>query len=323
MVSFAFLLPLHWLFASICYASITDEGFMSKFTVGHHANAKYFFLFGDSYTRIGFDNSGDAPSNANFVGNPPFPSITTFPGTTTSGGLNWALILGSQYNDSLTFMYDYAYSGATIDKTLIHAPKDSYVRDINDQMSDFQHNMTVDGAPRWCDEHNSVFAVWFGQNDVYQVYNRSMSNPNATFDAVYDVYFKRMDELYEAGARNFLWIGVAPIDRSPLVLSSSKEGQTKVAELSRAFNDRLSARAQNFATSHAGIRWRYYDPAPAFNRVLDNPREYGAPNATCLALDGIECLWWNNYHPGIRIHEQIAADLAANETVRSLFKATL
>jgi len=43
--------------------------------------------------------------------------------------------------------------------------------------------------------------------------------------------------------------------------------------------------------------------------ILDNPQEYGYPNATCINDDGESCIWWNNYHPGFKYHGLQATDM--------------
>lgn len=44
-------------------------------------------------------------------------------------------------------------------------------------------------------------------------------------------------------------------------------------------------------------------------KVLDSPKEYGFPNATCINNDGSTCIWWNNYHPTSKYHQLQARDM--------------
>lgn len=52
------------------------------------------------------------------------------------------------------------------------------------------------------------------------------------------------------------------------------------------------------------------DTAGPFNRALESPTAYGAPNATCYNSDGKSCLWFNDYHPGVAINELVAEAVA-------------
>ena len=45
------------------------------------------------------------------------------------------------------------------------------------------------------------------------------------------------------------------------------------------------------------------------SKVLNDPTAYGFPDATCINDDGTSCVWWNNYHPGMKYHSLQAADM--------------
>jgi phospholipase/lecithinase/hemolysin len=47
-----------------------------------------------------------------------------------------------------------------------------------------------------------------------------------------------------------------------------------------------------------------------FNKALDNPTAYGAPNAVCYNSNGVSCLWWNDYHPGQAIQDLVAQSIS-------------
>jgi hypothetical protein len=44
-------------------------------------------------------------------------------------------------------------------------------------------------------------------------------------------------------------------------------------------------------------------------KILDYPERHGFPNATCINDDGVSCIWWNDYHPGLKYHRLQAADM--------------
>ena len=52
-----------------------------------------------------------------------------------------------------------------------------------------------------------------------------------------------------------------------------------------------------------------YDSWSFMTKILDDPTAYGFPNATCIDDDGTSCIWWNNYHPGMKYHLLQAEDM--------------
>lgn len=52
-----------------------------------------------------------------------------------------------------------------------------------------------------------------------------------------------------------------------------------------------------------------YDSWSFMTKVLNNPHHYGYPNNTCIDADGTTCVWWNNYHPGLKYHGLQADDM--------------
>jgi phospholipase/lecithinase/hemolysin len=49
-----------------------------------------------------------------------------------------------------------------------------------------------------------------------------------------------------------------------------------------------------------------YDAWSFMSDVLDNPKEFGFMNNTCI---GNECVWWDDYHPRSAFHQLLAADI--------------
>lgn len=213
-----------------------------------------------------------------------------------------------RHNDTLTYLYNYAFGGATINKRVIPPPHNLKVQDFTDQISLFKATLGRADGPTLADRRRALFAIWFGQNDVDQVYNRTVAHPNATVERALDSYISSVIELWNEGARTFLFIGASPIMLSPLV--AAEQDAERVARLVGMFNERMRARVEGFAEQYEGLRVHYYDPAPAFARVLERPKGYGLVNATCVFHDGVSCPWWDHFHPGVRIHEQVAADVA-------------
>lgn len=222
------------------------------------------FAFGDSYTTTLFQVNGTQPNTNNPLGNP------AFPGVTFSNGRNWIDFLTYNYNDSLIFSYNFAVAGATVDSFGMPGrprPMDQQVRQFF--LPTYAPN-SINSIAAWSSA-NSLFTTFFGINDV----NFSLSgqaNMTAVQGQIFVTYAQLIDELYQAGGRNFLFINVPAVHRSPLVM---RQGNATVA-MSRAaildFNSRISDLAQNFTQRRPGTNVFLLDNFGLFNRVLDNPR---------------------------------------------------
>ncbi|KAF2096922.1 hypothetical protein NA57DRAFT_78512 [Rhizodiscina lignyota] len=304
---------LSCLFAtSVVGKSPSENGYISKFTTTKGSDANYLLLFGDSYSRIEFNIHGKQPSKDDPLGNP------AFPGDTTSGGVNWVGDLASIYNKSLTLVYDFAVGGATIDQKLIPPPGISV--SFNDQVIEAIPYLTKPRSVPWPGK-KSVVAIWFGQNDVQQAVI-VRHDPSSIFGEAMSHYFANCEALYQAGARNFLFMKVAPIYKTPLaVVNYTSEERDALSAGCDEFNNDLDTYAKSFGGKHPDVTYHIYDPNPAFTDIIDTPKQNGAPDSLCFNPDGTTCLWLNNYHPGVAIHKQVAKDIAAYNYFPSFFTA--
>lgn len=79
----------------------------------------------------------------------------------------------------------------------------------------------------------------------------------------------------------------------------------------QSWNSILSSRTKLFNSKHPRAKAAFLDIQPFFNTVLDNPTQYGAPDATCMNYNGVSCLWVDGLHPGQAIHRSVAAGVKA------------
>ncbi|KAF7160362.1 hypothetical protein CNMCM6106_007803 [Aspergillus hiratsukae] len=258
---------------------------------------KYFIIFGDSYSQTGFNINSTKPSASNPLGNP------SMPGWTTSGGLNWIGFLISKYNASLTLSYNFAYGGATTNASLV-APYTSNVLSFIDQVTEFTNSIASKPSYAPWTSKNTLVGVWMGVNDVGNSY--WLSNIDELLIKIMDSYFGQLQILYNAGVRNYLLLSVPPINRSPLMLSQGSDATTAEAAMITKYNNLIATYLANFKSKNSGVTATVVDTQAPFNKALDNPAAYGATNATCYNSDGTTCLWFNDYHPGIAIHDLTA-----------------
>lgn len=280
--------------------------------------------------------TGAKPSPDNPLGNPPLP------GWTASGGLNWVGFLVSQLNRSALLSYNFAYGGATTNASLV-APWQPTVLSLIDQVAQFSGSIAdkPDYAPWTADD--ALFGVWMGVNDVGNSW--WLEEYDALVQSIMDSYFGQLQILYDAGARNFVLLSVprkfndippplflsppfpqrlfnqvspspkltprcAAIHRTPAVQAEPVEVQEAEEAAIAKYNDAIAQRLEAFKASNSGVTAKIVDTAVPFNTALDNPTEYGAPDATCYNEDGTSCLWFNDYHPGVEINRLVAEAVA-------------
>jgi len=80
------------------------------------------------------------------------------------------------------------------------------------------------------------------------------------------------------------------------------------------FNELLAKSSDKFESTHPGVTSVLVNTAIPFNKAINNPRAYGASDATCHNKDGISCLWFDPYHPGVAIQKLVANAVAAEWT---------
>lgn len=170
------------------------------------------FYSGDSYSQTGFSITGTKPSATNPIGNP------AFPGYTTTNGDNWIDFLITQHNSSLLLSYNFASGGATTDASLV-TPFQSTVLSLVDQVSLFSNNLASKPSYAPWTSENALFATWIGVNDVGNKW--SDSSWSTLSQTIINRYLSQTQILYNAGARNFLFLTVPPIQKTPMVLAES------------------------------------------------------------------------------------------------------
>ncbi|KAF7320593.1 CBM1 domain-containing protein [Mycena chlorophos] len=244
----------------------------------------YWFPFGDSYTTTSFNATYLLPNIHNPIGNPPFP------GYTGGGGENYVGYLTEVDNTSVTFAYNYAYGGATINASLV-APYLPTVLSLIDQVNEFFGPVEDGGyaskpaSTPWTSE-NALFSVWIGINDLAGSYYES-GNRSAFAEVLLGEYFSLMQELIAAE-------GPAAQQALQVVLED--------------FNSRLATHVASFKAANSGVKTWIWDAYTVFTNILADPTAYGFVDATSYGNTGD--FWANNFHPGPAAHAIFAKDIA-------------
>lgn len=224
-------------------------------------------VFGDSYTTTGFKANREQPSEVNPLGNPDYP------GDTSSNGPNWINFLTTTYNQTFLKTVNFAYGGATVDGDLI--------RQFVPMIHSFKTQVYEDYLPNYSpppstfdwEPENTLFASFFGINDV----NNAWQDSTASWVLAQDIaeYADLIDVVYQSGARNFLFMKVPPFDRSPLVVGHGDEAVREESSLIRAFNANITRMAANLSSTYDDVTTFVFDTHSIYSQVLDDPCSYG------------------------------------------------
>ncbi|CAI6314788.1 unnamed protein product [Periconia digitata] len=284
------------------------------------------YISGDSYTQTGFDVKGTQPNAQNPLGNP------SYPGWTSSNGPNWVGFLTTTYNASFIKTYNMAYGGATVDSALV-APYTPTVLSVLNQTQDlFLPTYGADptsAAHPWTAQ-DSLFAFFIGVNDVGNSW--WLENTETLYTSIFTVYEGLLEQIYETGARNFLFLSAPPVQLAPLTLENGEyaiENEGKAIEL---WNAKLKNMTAAFKTKHEDATTLVHDTWGVYKDVIDNPASYeqtaGLKNVTgyCKAYENgaptwytkdpsceyavNEYLWLNSLHPTFPLHNATAASIA-------------
>ena len=153
--------------------------------------------------------------------------------------------------------------------------------------------------------------IWVGINDCS--YLRSPSEQLRSL-------FQSIDQLYDAGARNFIFLSVPPFERSPWGNHSCPPVEANSAGVIREperlheyvadWNFNLPQVVDHWKRKHRDVRTAAYDTTYVFAEALDDPTRHGFRNATEVCGDG-GCIWNDDLHPSFALHRLLAARLAS------------
>ncbi|KAL9623896.1 MAG: hypothetical protein Q9160_001888 [Pyrenula sp. 1 TL-2023] len=245
-----------------------------------------FFVFGDSYTTTSFLPNSTQPSASNPLGNP------AYPGYTSSNGPNWVDYLTIKYNASTLLTYNLAYGGATVDSALV-AQYLPTVLDLSQQINDeFLPTYTPQNSTAQWSSSTSLFGIFIGINDVGNSYYAQNTTLN---DAIFAEYSSLVDTLYGAGARNFLFLNVPPVDRSPLTTQQGGDGAALEAADIADFNGRIQGLASGLAKDEPDTAVFLFDDHTLFGNVLDDPSQF--PETALYKDTETYCAAYQKYAP--------------------------
>lgn len=237
-------------------------------------------------------------------------------------------------NITLVKTVNFAYGGSTIDLELIH-PDTPALRDFKYQINEqYMLNYVYDNQKimEWSPD-DTLFIIWMGVNDIHNAFNGTDGKHDDTsrhFGTVFEEFAEDVNMLYDSGARNFLFLNVPPLERSPLAPRINEEWQWKIWV--SEWNANLTSLAINFASLHPDTTAVVFDTFSMFNDMIDEPCNFeasctfqdvstfcayyvfGAP--TWNYTDSEHCemgidkyLWMNDLHPTTPVFNVTAEEI--------------
>ncbi|KAH9951458.1 SGNH hydrolase-type esterase domain-containing protein [Amylocystis lapponica] len=239
-----------------------------------------FMIFGDSYSSVGWIAGQSLSPRAED------PLGVAFPGSTYTehDTPNWVGHLVTNYsNHGPLLVYDYAVGGDTV------AGVSQQVREM--------FLPRVGSHPFWAPwgPSDTLFITWVGINDCAWA-------DETTIELSIKRLFADQELLYESGARNFLFVDIPPIHRTPAGRAVHHLWPKDKPTSYSMWNAHLPEAIMRFVKAHPDITTLLYSSWNTFNRVLDDPETHG------LSEDEI---WVDHLHPTSAMHDWIAHDIAA------------
>lgn len=97
-----------------------------------------------------------------------------------------------------------------------------------------------------------------------------------------------MDDLYNAGARNFLFLTVPPTNRAPLFLEQGPQAAAQMGTDITNYNTQLTQSVRVFQANYTDLgSVTVFDTQPIFNTLLNEWQTFGFVNITgyCSAYE--------------------------------------
>ena len=152
------------------------------------------------------------------------------------------------------------------------APYQPTVSSVAEQVENlwFPNYAAKPASAPWSSE-NTLFAIFDGINDVGNSWGKGVPATTTLNAQIFAVFHGLIDELYYAGARNFAFLNVPPVDRAPLTLAQSVANQEEEKADILAWNTLVISMAQDLKSLFPDINVFTIDANAIFSAVLDDP----------------------------------------------------
>jgi phospholipase/lecithinase/hemolysin len=163
----------------------------------------------------------------------------------------------------------------------------SNLQDIGNQVSIFSAAHLIGGAPS-----NALYVFWGGANDIFDASNPSQAASQAAFNL--NSYILK---LAGEGAKDFLWLDLAPLGDTPRGTTQNKVSAWNTA--AALFNSAFQTDVTNLHSQGIQITGVRIDDL--YKLIASNPSTYGFTNITDpaqgLNVNPNTYLFWDDRHP--------------------------
>lgn len=169
----------------------------------------------------------------------------------------------------------------------------------------------------------TLVAFWIGINDVGDSSKYAVDFPTF-YNELITTLFGAVQSVYDLGYRNFLFMNLPPLDRTPG--NSKLPIPNNTTQKVDWYDAALANHSAAFGEQNADAKVMLFDANTFLNGVMDNASEYGIKNTTgycasydqpyintdpasygCLPLP--EYFWFNTGHMTSHVHEILAGEV--------------
>ncbi|KAI8331684.1 hypothetical protein BC941DRAFT_438167, partial [Chlamydoabsidia padenii] len=253
------------------------------------------YIFGDSYS-----------DNGQPLRNWKYYQTHTFPDRHSNGPMcieYFTKMLGAN-------LYEYAYSGATVDNTIVYRN----TMDIHQQLAAFQQKGDPSKVPE-----TTLYTFWIGTNDVADIFKMVKSGAQRDDTIVRTVasLYNALETLYHMPffkVKHILIMGLLPIDHMPVIsnLITLESQRAPMTELVSKYNRGLEALVRQFNREHPDAQVYFYNPQKLADRLMNHSVfDTTTPCLiqTSICSDENRRLWWDDWHPTTVTSYMVAKDL--------------
>ncbi|KAH8107182.1 hypothetical protein BXZ70DRAFT_1029523 [Cristinia sonorae] len=150
-------------------------------------------------------------------------------------------------------------------------------------------------------EEAMLFAIWLGINDF------ATSQTPESMQLLLETVSEQQTRLYnEAGARNFLFVDIPPVHRTPAAARASEEQRQTLATTLKLWHTLLSTRV----SSHPGISALLFSSYAFFTGLLDDPTTYGFRDEDVVNAGPTKSrIWLDELHPTSGVHRALSLSI--------------
>lgn len=128
---------------------------------------------------------------------------------------------------------------------------------------------------------STLVAIWIGINDINDSAKYAVPSFKDLYTSIIQTIFaSSVEPLRKAGYRNFLFLNLPPLDRTPSNLLRDPSVRLPNVTMLGWWNDALQKSAEEFAEEASGVKAMVWDANRFLNGVLDHPERYGIRNTT-------------------------------------------